>query len=204
MTRERGNPPGDMTKLVGANMKQAREALRKSLEELSDDLETQGWILNRSSLSKMERGTRRIDVDDVVMLAAALHVSPMELLAPNEDNPVVPNAARAVTSTDVPGGPIWQEVAAWLDGRLDNFFPLDLYHFWRNTRQVAEQRVEGLREQIASGYDFAAGLLLMNSNTIQVANLRLAQLEPLLSDSDREMIGLGPREASPSVSSSDE
>ena len=190
MTRERGNPVGEMTALVGANVKRIREAQRLSLEELSQRLEDSGWILNRSSLSKIERGTRRIDVDDVVMLAATLHVSPMDLLLPTEDRPVVLKAAQSITDREIPGGPLWEEVSAWIRGDLDDFFPRDLYHYWTNARATAERRAAGLREQITRGYDFVSGLLLKDSNTMQLADLRLSQLEPLLSDSDRQLLGL--------------
>ena len=43
--------------------------------------------LSISSLSKIETGGRRIDVDDLVAIAAALDVSPLALLFGNEQNP---------------------------------------------------------------------------------------------------------------------
>ena len=61
-------------------MSELRKERRVSLRSLSERLERLGHPLLASGLSKIEMGTRRADVDDLMALAVALDVAPNRLL----------------------------------------------------------------------------------------------------------------------------
>lgn len=67
---------------VALNVAQIRKARGLSLRRLSRIIEEAGWPLSADSVNKIELGMRRVDVDDLVALAAALEVEPAILLAP--------------------------------------------------------------------------------------------------------------------------
>jgi transcriptional regulator with XRE-family HTH domain len=65
---------------VAAEIRRRREQRKLSLQTLSDYLEVLGRPILPSGLSKIEAGTRRVDVDDLVALADALGTVPSALL----------------------------------------------------------------------------------------------------------------------------
>jgi transcriptional regulator with XRE-family HTH domain len=65
---------------VAAQIRRLREQKRLSLHDLSERLKTVGRPILPSGLSKIEQGTRRVDVDDLVALATALGTVPSMLL----------------------------------------------------------------------------------------------------------------------------
>jgi transcriptional regulator with XRE-family HTH domain len=75
---------GEVGHTVKAQIRRLREQRGLSLQGLSERLETVGRPILASGLSKIEAGTRRVDVDDLVALAEALGTAPDDLLtAPN-------------------------------------------------------------------------------------------------------------------------
>jgi transcriptional regulator with XRE-family HTH domain len=78
--RQRGNDIGEITLRVARNVGLLRQHRAMSLEALAIALEAEGRALNPSSLSKLERGLRRIDLDDLSALASALGVSDQQLM----------------------------------------------------------------------------------------------------------------------------
>lgn len=84
---------GPAGKAVAENMKRLRVARGLSLRALSCAVEAQGWRLGEDALGKIEKGAqasikgsvRRVDADDLVVLATVLGVSPTDLLAPCSD-----------------------------------------------------------------------------------------------------------------------
>jgi hypothetical protein len=100
-----------------------------SVRDLSARMSELGRPLLPSGITKLEKGQRRVDVDELVTLAVALGVNPSRLLLPAEagdqDVPLTPTLT-------VPGWAAWQ----WADG----FAPLP-------TRSKAEgYNTEGDRE----------------------------------------------------------
>ena len=83
---------GPTADTVAANVKRLREQQNLGLRALAQRLATTGRPLTHTALDKIERGTRRVDVDDLTALAAALDVSPATLLMP--DVPVVPGVPK--------------------------------------------------------------------------------------------------------------
>jgi transcriptional regulator with XRE-family HTH domain len=75
---------GETGHLVAANLRRLREEQHVSLHELSVRLAAFGRRILPSGLSKIEQGTRRVDVDDLVALADALGTVPSRLLRGRE------------------------------------------------------------------------------------------------------------------------
>jgi len=67
---------------VSANVKRLRTQQNLGLRALSEKLGEVGRPLRHSAVDQIEKGTRRVDVDDLMALAAALGVSPITLLMP--------------------------------------------------------------------------------------------------------------------------
>jgi hypothetical protein len=70
--------------LIGPNLRRIRRAIRPkvTLDDLSARLALGGLQLNRATLSKIENQQRSVFDFEIVALAEALRVSPMELLKP--------------------------------------------------------------------------------------------------------------------------
>lgn len=80
-------------------------------QQVSDRLEESGRRLGPTTIYKVEQGTRQIDVDDLLALAVALEVSPVDLLVPGVwGDDAVWAAAPYVT---MPAG----RARAWIGGR---------------------------------------------------------------------------------------
>jgi transcriptional regulator with XRE-family HTH domain len=94
--KEPNTGPTAMT--VVANVKRLRTDQNLSYTELSHRLdEVAGWSVNPVGVRRIEDGERRVTVDDLFALAAALGVSPTTLLIPNADDGGEQVAATGVT-----------------------------------------------------------------------------------------------------------
>src|SRR5437868_3273740 len=71
---------------VSANVSRLRADRNLGLRGLSKKLGEVGRPLGHSAVDQIEKGTRRVDVDDLVALAVALEVSPETLLMPYAEN----------------------------------------------------------------------------------------------------------------------
>ncbi|WP_068379465.1 helix-turn-helix domain-containing protein [Rhodococcus sp. EPR-157] len=94
-------PTGDT---VRENIATVRREQQLTLRELSDRLATNGRPLAHNTLSEIERGARRVDVDDLMAIAVALDVSPMALLMPDvrdEREEVSITGAKPIAAKDV-------------------------------------------------------------------------------------------------------
>src|ERR1700736_1212444 len=67
---------------VSANVKRLRLEQNLGLRGLSKRLGEVGRPLGHSAVDQIEKGTRRVDVDDLMALALAFNVSPATLLMP--------------------------------------------------------------------------------------------------------------------------
>src|SRR5215216_5898212 len=65
---------------VARNLRRLRTQQELSLQDLSDRLAQVGRPILATGLSKIEQGTRRVDVDDLVAIAAALETIPSRLI----------------------------------------------------------------------------------------------------------------------------
>lgn len=75
----RVGPVGD---IVRHNIRALREAHGLSLRAFVAALDAAGHPFAKNALLRSEQGSRRIDVDDLVAIAAALDVTPARLLEP--------------------------------------------------------------------------------------------------------------------------
>ena len=78
---------GPTGRTVAARIRRIRERNGLNLQDLSDRLAPLGRPILPSGLSKIEQGNRRVDVDDLTALAAALGVIPNDLLYEPERAP---------------------------------------------------------------------------------------------------------------------
>jgi transcriptional regulator with XRE-family HTH domain len=85
---------GATARTVRENVKYWREKRNLGLRGLAKKLDEVDRKLTHSAIDQIEKGTRRVDVDDLMALAAALEVSPITLLMPAD---VDPDTAVAAT-----------------------------------------------------------------------------------------------------------
>ena len=95
---------------VRHNVAEVRQRRRMSQQGLADRMAQLGRSVRNTAIAKIESGQRRVDVDDLVALAAALNVSPARLLLPDEGDPL----ARVQLTPEVEVGmeAAWQ----WVTG----------------------------------------------------------------------------------------
>ena len=107
--RVRGNPPGHTNQYVAGNIRAARQAIGMDLRTMSKLLTDAGRRLSPSGISKLEAGDRRVDVDDLTVIAYLLRTSPAALLTPPEEQ---------TTLTGVPESYLPEEIEKWARGKL--------------------------------------------------------------------------------------
>lgn len=104
------NPLGPVGRALAANVKHIRESQRLTFVALSERLTNVGRPIAVLGLRRIERGERRVDADDLLALARALGVHPVDLLvsdeaADDEQCPVTPaETATAATARAWIGG----------------------------------------------------------------------------------------------------
>lgn len=103
-------PLGPIGGYVMRNLKQLRQARGLTYKELSEILHNLGRDIPTLGLSRIEKGTRRVDADDLVALAIALCVNPAALLLPRDTlrHAEIQLTGSQPTSADA----AW----AWMDG----------------------------------------------------------------------------------------
>lgn len=92
---------------VGQRLRELRQERGLTLAALEEKLADLGRPILLSALSKIEKGQRRVDVDDLVALAQALDVSPNLLILPSPHGPEVEVALTESTSLDVDAAWTW-------------------------------------------------------------------------------------------------
>ena len=145
---------GPNGRAVAANVKRLRLARGMSLRALSEALGSAGRSLSQDAINKIENGAkegsksvRRVDVDDLVALAAALRVNPSALLLPLTDDPADVIALAGVGEVNA------EKAWDWMDGELpiEDIKPGDpqgaILQFQVYARPV------GRRMQLAAGED---------------------------------------------------
>lgn len=107
--RKTGRPLGPTGEIVRANIVRCRG--RMPVTELSRKLRDIGRDIPPLGLRRIEEGSRRVDVDDLVAIAVALDVSPATLLVPDSD---VDERLFAYTGIDsaISGRALWN----WVTG----------------------------------------------------------------------------------------
>jgi transcriptional regulator with XRE-family HTH domain len=102
---------GAAAETVSANVKRLRKDQNLGLRGLANKLGEVGRPLGHSAVDQIEKGTRRVDVDDLMALAAALDVAPVTLLMPDT---TAEGWDTAVEATGIPDGITAQHLWLWL------------------------------------------------------------------------------------------
>jgi transcriptional regulator with XRE-family HTH domain len=84
-----------------ANVERLRQARGLSWRKLSAELEKTGTPIPPLGLSRMAKGQRRVDVDELTGLAQALDVTPDDLLAPPGARKPAPGHAATRATNDL-------------------------------------------------------------------------------------------------------
>lgn len=100
MADEKKNPLGSVGDQVRANIQRLRLARGLTKKDLADATQGLGRPVPPLGVSRIEAGTRRVDAGDLVVLADALNVSPLDLLLPPRanDEPYELSSGHTVTS----------------------------------------------------------------------------------------------------------
>lgn len=93
------NPLGPTGDTVRENVLRYRTLMNLGYADLARRLEALGRPIPVLGLSRIERGERRVDVDDLMALAVALGVSPTSLLLPDTGDSDDPVAATGIDGT---------------------------------------------------------------------------------------------------------
>jgi transcriptional regulator with XRE-family HTH domain len=110
---EKRNPLGPTGETVRANLKRLRGRENLGYAQLSRRLDEVGRLIPDLGLRRIESGDRRVDVDDLMALAAALDVSPATLLMPDT---TAEGWETTVETTGQPEGITAQHLWLWLSG----------------------------------------------------------------------------------------
>ena len=92
-----------------ARLREVRRLKGWTQQQLADALASAGVKLDASGITRMERGTRGVTLDDVIAIAAALGVSPLHMLVPLENDEAL-NIAPGLTADTA-------DVRAWIRGQ---------------------------------------------------------------------------------------
>jgi transcriptional regulator with XRE-family HTH domain len=95
-TPKRPSELGAVGRQVAENLAMLRHGAGMKQQELSERLEAIGRPVPATSISKAEKGERRVDVDDLVALAMALDTSPNRLLLPVDERDAIIDLAPNV------------------------------------------------------------------------------------------------------------
>jgi transcriptional regulator with XRE-family HTH domain len=108
------------------NLRQIRQERGVSYAELARRLRVLQHPILDTGLMKIEKGERRVDVDDLVALALALGVTPNRLILPDVD--VAGITTSYMLTPAVAGTPValWQ----WAQGERHPGIPIEGAHSW--------------------------------------------------------------------------
>jgi transcriptional regulator with XRE-family HTH domain len=136
---------GPTSERVARNVAELRAARGLTLRDLSVRLEEVGRPILPSGLHKIERGARRVDVDDLVALALALDVTPTRLLMP-----ATATRRQVLLTSKVKGGErtLWE----WAVG--DTLLPRDPWHAHFDLDRLGRFRAENRPHDPPPGIDF--------------------------------------------------
>lgn len=124
---------GHTARTVASNVTRFRGLRGYTLADLSARMTDVGRPLTVNTLSALENGTRRADVDDLVALAAALNVSPAALLMPPVSELDTPDPSEQPVPTSAGNGV--EAGALWLWLTADS--PLDAPQILERRDEVA-------------------------------------------------------------------
>jgi len=158
---------------VAANVRVLRNERGLDLADVSETMTALGRPLSLNGLSKVERGKRGIDVDDLVALALALDVSPLRLL-------LTPGAGEDQVALTAQIGTSERRAWEWATGEI----PLDVpevpfIHSGRSVPTPPDSRPDLL---LAARKTRAGTFQDVNRPHVDGGDWTMKQVEPYLSD----------------------
>lgn len=120
---------------VADRLAELRASRNLTYQGLSDRLTELGWPIPELGLRRIEARARRVTVDDLLALASALNVSPLDLLLPRSEGEL---------PTAVPEDVNLDEVWAWAKQQT-NLNPEARASYWRLQAVDLEDDVEKFR-----------------------------------------------------------
>jgi transcriptional regulator with XRE-family HTH domain len=122
----RAKEAGPSSVRVAANLRHIRQQRGLSYAELARRLVALGHPILDTGLMKIEKGERRVDVDDLVALALALGITPNRLIMPDVDLPGI--TTEYMLTPAVKGRPV--ELWQWAQGERHPGIPVEGAHSW--------------------------------------------------------------------------
>jgi hypothetical protein len=105
-------PLGPIGRYLIQNLDELLDEQKLTYREVSDRLKQIGRPIPALGLSRISKGTRRVDVDDLIALAIVLEVSPAALVLPRDPGGEEDGAIKLTESLQVPG----QAARRWASG----------------------------------------------------------------------------------------
>lgn len=129
----RANELGPAGGRLAENVKAIRERLPLTTEQLAERVTGLGRPMRANTITKIEKGQRRVDIDDAVALAIALRVNLTTLVLPYTTK----GTAQLTETTTIGASEAWD----WADGKRPLRVPADddgsaLVDFQRHARPL--------------------------------------------------------------------
>jgi transcriptional regulator with XRE-family HTH domain len=87
--------------VLGENIRRIRDIRKMTVRDLSAQLKDLGLRLSPSGISEIENATRKVAVDELLLIAIALRTSLIDLLMPPDGEPLPVGADMAIESDDL-------------------------------------------------------------------------------------------------------
>lgn len=84
---EKTSKVGKSSEMVAKNIAMYRKKAGYTMRGLADEMAANGHNISHTAISQIENFQRRIDIDELVIIAAYVDVPVMALLTPHNDNP---------------------------------------------------------------------------------------------------------------------
>ncbi|MGW0494989.1 helix-turn-helix domain-containing protein [Streptomyces sp. NPDC003007] len=135
-----------MSRHVAANVLRFRTDRGLSTTRLSAALKEIGHSIPATGITRIEKGERRVDTDDLVALALALNVSPAALLLPATEDSETP--VQLTEQVELPARKAWE----WVDGD-EPHAPTDRDRYGQVLRFRLDSRPEWDRDPVRKMYN---------------------------------------------------
>jgi 8-oxo-dGTP diphosphatase len=135
-------PLGPIGRYTIANLEHLRRVRGLTYRELSDRLAQIGRPIPTLGLSRIEKGDRRVDVDDLIALAIVLECSPVDLLQPRSSDVDEDGWARVTEGLRLPANRAgdWMAGATMLPPQVSLPWPRSVDAAWLRGDEMADMR----------------------------------------------------------------
>lgn len=152
---------------VAQNVKRFREQRGGGYTKLSHWLTLRGRPISPLAVRRIEEGERRVDVDDLVAIAAGLGVSPLALLMPESKDESTELNVAGITRP-VAAKELWRWLRA--DEPFGDRTPSEIREFWQRSRPEWDQFDRPSRDDLlalAAGLQDRASVLRMLADAVE-------------------------------------